>query len=69
MALLFAVANLFSKKGRLASIVTLFLHCRFLRGWNGKRAAWISIIGFAAVLFTYFGVNYVLSGLHSYANA
>lgn len=50
-------------------IYAVFLHCRFMRGWKGKRAAWISVIGFASVLFTYFGVNYVLSGLHSYANA
>ncbi|MBW1912865.1 MAG: c-type cytochrome biogenesis protein CcsB [Deltaproteobacteria bacterium] len=42
-----------------------------IRGWKGKRLAVLSIIvlsiiGFACVLFTYFGVNY-LSGLHSYA--
>jgi cytochrome c-type biogenesis protein CcsB len=48
-------------------IYAIFLHCRFVRGWRGRRAAWISIIGFASVLFTYFGVNYLLSGLHSYA--
>ncbi|MEN6310037.1 MAG: c-type cytochrome biogenesis protein CcsB, partial [Acidobacteriota bacterium] len=27
----------------------------------------IAIVGFLAALFTYFGVNYLLSGLHSYA--
>jgi cytochrome c-type biogenesis protein CcsB len=48
-------------------IYAAFLHCRFMRGWRGRRAAWISIIGFASVLFTYFGVNFLLSGLHSYA--
>ncbi len=48
-------------------IYAVFLHCRFLRGWRGKRAAWVSLIGFASVIFTYFGVNYLLSGLHSYA--
>ena len=48
-------------------VYALFLHARFTREWRGKRAAILSIIGFAAVLFTYFGVNYVLSGLHSYA--
>jgi ABC-type transport system involved in cytochrome c biogenesis permease subunit len=37
-----------------------------MRGWRGQRAAWISMIGFASVMFTYFGVNYLLSGLHSY---
>ena len=53
------------------SIITWFLyaltlHARFTRGWNGRRIAWLSLVGFAAVLFTYFGVNFFLSGLHSY---
>jgi len=48
-------------------VYALFLHARFAREWRGKRTAALSIIGFLAVIFTYFGVNYVLSGLHSYA--
>ena len=48
-------------------IYAAFLHCRFMRGWRGKRSAWISVIGFASVVFTYVGVNYLMSGLHSYA--
>jgi len=53
------------------SLITWFiyasaLHARFTRGWGGKRIAWISIIGFLAVVFTYYGVNFILSGLHSY---
>jgi len=48
-------------------VYAIFLHARFAREWRGKRTAVISVIGFAAVIFTYFGVNYVLSGLHSYA--
>lgn len=48
-------------------IYAVFLHCRFMRGWKGKRAAWISVIGFASVIFTYWGVNYLMGGLHSYA--
>lgn len=43
-----------------------FLHARLARGWNGLRMSVISIAGFIAVIFTYLGVNYVLSGLHSY---
>jgi cytochrome c-type biogenesis protein CcsB len=50
-------------------IYAVFLHCRFMRGWKGKRAAWISVIGFASVIFTYYGVNFLLSGLHSYARS
>ncbi len=43
------------------------LHFRMVSGWKGKRIAYFSILGFASVLFTYFGVNFILSGLHSYA--
>ncbi len=46
-----------------------FLHARMMKGWHGSRVAWLSIIGFACVLFTYFGVNFILSGLHSYGTA
>jgi cytochrome c-type biogenesis protein CcsB len=46
-------------------IYAAMLHSRFVRDWRGKRMAIMSIIGFASVLFTYFGVNY-LPGLHSY---
>ncbi len=48
-------------------VYAVFLHARFTREWRGSRTAALSIIGFVAVVFTYFGVNYVLSGLHSYA--
>jgi cytochrome c-type biogenesis protein CcsB len=48
-------------------VYAVFLHARFTREWRGKRTAVLSLIGFGAVVFTYFGVNYVLSGLHSYA--
>ncbi len=56
------------------SIITWFmyaltLHARFTRGWRGKRIAWLAIIGFFAVFFTYFGVNFLLSGLHSYGSS
>jgi cytochrome c-type biogenesis protein CcsB len=44
-----------------------YLHARGLRGWEGRRAAWLLIVAFAAVMFTYFAVNFVFSGLHSYA--
>ncbi len=47
-------------------IYAMFMHLRMMRGWHGKNLAWVSIIGFLAVLFTYFGVNFLLSGLHSY---
>ncbi|MCL5406501.1 MAG: c-type cytochrome biogenesis protein CcsB [Deltaproteobacteria bacterium] len=43
------------------------LHSRNIKGWKGEKVAWLSMIGFGCVLFTYFGVNFLLSGLHSYA--
>ncbi|MFA4916242.1 MAG: c-type cytochrome biogenesis protein CcsB [Syntrophales bacterium] len=46
-------------------IYATILHTRFIRGWRGKRMAIAAIIGFASVLFTYLGVNY-LPSLHSY---
>ncbi len=46
-------------------IYALMIHARYVRGWRGKRLAVIALVGFAAVLFTYLGVNY-LPGLHSY---
>lgn len=48
-------------------VYAIFMHLRLMRGWHGRKLAWVSIIGFMAVMFTYFGVNYLLSGLHSYA--
>jgi ABC-type transport system involved in cytochrome c biogenesis permease subunit len=44
-----------------------YLHMRITRGWRGRRAAIFAIIGFAVVLFTFFGVTYLLPGLHAYA--
>ncbi len=46
-------------------VYAIFLHVRLVRGWRGKKTAVIAIIGFVAVIFTYFGVN-LIGGLHSY---
>ena len=43
-----------------------YLHSRMIRGWRGKKVAIVAVIGFMAVIFTYLGVNLLLSGLHSY---
>jgi len=47
-------------------VYALFLHARLVKGWKGNRMAILSIIGFVSVIFTYIGVNFLLSGLHSY---
>jgi len=50
-------------------IYAAYLHARITRGWRGKKAAVLSIAGFAATIFCYLGVNLILSGLHSYGGA
>jgi cytochrome c-type biogenesis protein CcsB len=55
------------------SLITWFvyaitLHARYTRGWSGTKIAFLAIFGFLAVLFTYYGVNFILSGLHSYGS-
>lgn len=44
-----------------------YLHARATRGWTGDRAAWLSIIGFACLVFNFTIVNTYFPGLHSYA--
>jgi cytochrome c-type biogenesis protein CcsB len=48
-------------------IYLIQFHQRITVGWRGKRAAVMAIIGFCAVLFTLWGVTYLLGGEHSYA--
>jgi len=50
-------------------IYAAYLHARITKGWKGKKAALLSIVGFSATLFCYLGVNLILSGLHSYGGA
>jgi cytochrome c-type biogenesis protein CcsB len=47
-------------------IYASLLHARLVKGWQGRRTAWLAVLGFLAVLFTYFGVSFLLTGLHSY---
>lgn len=44
-----------------------FLHLRTSQGWEGKRTAWMSIVGFGLIVFNQVFVNLVIAGLHSYA--
>lgn len=48
-------------------VYAAYLHARATRGWTGARAAWLSIIGFACIVFNYTIVNTFFAGLHSYA--
>lgn len=44
-----------------------YIHARATRGWRGSRSAWLSIIGYSAVLFNFGIVNIFFHGLHSYS--
>lgn len=46
-------------------VYAVYLHTRTLRGWRGTRSAYVLLIGFAAIVFCYYG-NYFFSGLHAY---
>jgi cytochrome c-type biogenesis protein CcsB len=48
-------------------IYAVYLHARGIRGWRGKRVAWLLTLGFIATLFTYYGVSFFVPSLHSYA--
>ena len=48
-----------------AMIYAGYLHMRFVKGLRGRKAVYVSMIGFASVLFTFYGVNF-LSELHGY---
>ncbi|QRN50002.1 c-type cytochrome biogenesis protein CcsB [Macrococcoides bohemicum] len=45
----------------------IFLHLRLGRGWEGKKSAWLAVVGMAIILFNVIAVNLIIAGLHSYA--
>jgi cytochrome c-type biogenesis protein CcsB len=48
-------------------VYAAYLHARSTAGWRDKKAAWINVVGFVAMVFNLFFVNLVTVGLHSYA--
>jgi ABC-type transport system involved in cytochrome c biogenesis permease subunit len=46
-------------------IYAVLVHERLAVGWRGRRAAWLSILGFSAILLTFVVANLLLSGHHS----
>ena len=49
------------------TIFAAYLHARATAGWRGRRAAWLSLLGLAALVFNFYVVNTWIVGLHSYA--
>ncbi|GFG52586.1 c-type cytochrome biogenesis protein CcsB [Mycolicibacterium agri] len=48
-------------------VYAAYLHARSTAGWRDKKAAWINVAGFVAMVFNLFFINLVTVGLHSYA--
>lgn len=48
-------------------IYAAYLHARATHGWRGRRAAYIAIAGYGAIIFNYFVINIYVTGLHSYS--
>jgi len=44
-----------------------YIHARATRGWRGTPSAWLSIVGFTAVIFNFTVVNVFFNGLHAYS--
>jgi cytochrome c-type biogenesis protein CcsB len=47
-------------------IYASYLHARLVTGWRGRKAAYLAVIGFLIVLFTFLGVNLLLPGRHAF---
>jgi cytochrome c-type biogenesis protein CcsB len=47
-------------------VYAIYMHLHTRPEWKGTRCAWVSVIGFASIVFCYLGVNIWISGLHSY---
>jgi cytochrome c-type biogenesis protein CcsB len=50
-------------------VYAAYLHARSTAGWRDKKAAWINVVGFVAMVFNLFFINLVTVGLRSYAGA
>ncbi|MGA2191773.1 MAG: c-type cytochrome biogenesis protein CcsB [Nitrospirota bacterium] len=47
-------------------IYAAYLHARLVAGWRGRKAAYLAVIGFLIVIFTFLGVNLLLPGRHAF---
>jgi len=48
-------------------VYAAYLHARTTSGWRGRPSAWINVVGLAVMVFNLIYVNFVSTGLHSYA--
>ncbi len=45
---------------------SLYLHARLIQGWSGRPVAWMAVVGFAIVMFTYVGVGLLMKSSHEF---
>jgi cytochrome c-type biogenesis protein CcsB len=48
-------------------VYAAYLHARATQGYQGRRAAYLAVAGFACLMFNYLGVNFLFVGFHGYA--
>ncbi|RBA33794.1 hypothetical protein DQ226_11585 [Dietzia maris] len=53
---------------RLLGLYTCFLHTTATNGQMPQKAAWLNVASLVVLIFTLFFINFVISGLHSYAS-
>jgi cytochrome c-type biogenesis protein CcsB len=47
-------------------VYAILIHNRLTIGWRGRKTAYMMILGFFSILFTFLGINFIIGGLHSY---
>ena len=47
-------------------VYAILIHNRLTIGWRGRKTAYMMIVGFFSIMFTFLGINFILGGLHSY---
>jgi len=47
-------------------VYAVYLHARLIAGWRGRKAAYLAVIGFLVVLFTFIGVSLLMPGRHAF---
>jgi len=46
---------------------SLYLHGRLVRGWMGRRVAWMGVAGFGLMIFLWLGVSLLMKSSHSFS--
>lgn len=47
-------------------VYAAYLHARSTRGWSGRGAAWLCLLGFVVLMLNYYAVNFLADSRHAY---